>query len=133
MDPDARQWRAIGPERAVGCIVEPACEVVSPGVILHRKYNRFTLGEPDGSRSSRIAAASEALAGAGFDAPVRTNIRDHVWLKLWGNASFNPISVLTLATIDRVTTEPTLRALCRSIMVKLARLPERLGSISQLR
>ena len=96
-------------------------------MILHRKYNRFTLGEPDGSRSSRIAAASEALAGAGFDAPVRTNIRDHVWLKLWGNASFNPISVLTLATIDRVTTEPTLRALCRSIMAEAREVARALG------
>jgi 2-dehydropantoate 2-reductase len=116
VDPEARQWRLIGPERAIGCIVEPACEVVAPGVILHRKYNRFTLGEPDGSRSPRVIAASKVLEGGGFDAPVRTNIRDHVWLKLWGNASFNPISVLTLATIDRITTEPPLRALCRSIM-----------------
>ena len=127
VDPGARQWQAIRPERAIGCIVEPACEVVSPGVILHRKYNRFTLGEPDGSRSARIAAASEALAGAGFDAPVRTNIRDHVWLKLWGNASFNPISVLTLATIDRVITEPALRALCRSIMVEAREVARALG------
>lgn len=116
VDPAARQWRLIGPERAIGCIVEPACEVVAPGVIFHRKYNRFTLGEPDGSRSPRAIAASKVLQDGGFDAPVRTNIRDHVWLKLWGNASFNPISVLTLATIDRITTEPTLRALCRSIM-----------------
>ena len=127
VDPDARQWQTIGPERAIGCIVEPACEIIAPGLILHRKYNRFTLGEPDGSRSTRIAAASEALSGAGFDAPVRTNIRDHVWLKLWGNASFNPISVLTLATIDRVTTEPALRALCRSIMVEAREVAQALG------
>ena len=127
VDPGARQWRAIGPERAIGCIVEPACEVIAPGVILHRKYNRFTLGEPDSSRSARIVAASQMLAGAGFDAPVRTNIRDHVWLKLWGNASFNPISVLTLATIDRVTTEAALRALCRSIMVEAREVARALG------
>lgn len=127
VDPGARQWRTIGAERAIGCIVEPACEVVAPGVILHRKYNRFTLGEPDGSRSARVVAASEALAAAGFDAPVRANIRDHVWLKLWGNASFNPISVLTLATIDRVTTEPALRALCRSIMVEAREVARALG------
>ena len=61
VDPGARQWRAIGPERAIGCVVEPACEVVSPGVVLHRRYNRFTLGEPDGSRSARVAAASKVL------------------------------------------------------------------------
>jgi 2-dehydropantoate 2-reductase len=127
VDPDARQWRMIGAERAIGCIVEPACEVVAPGVILHRKYNRFTLGEPDGSRSARIVAASEALTMAGFDAPVRSNIRDYVWLKLWGNASFNPISVLTLATIDRVTTQPALRALCRSIMMESREVARALG------
>ena len=127
VDPEARQWRAIGPERAIGCIVEPACEVVAPGVVLHRKYNRFTLGEPDGSRSARVLAAAGALADAGFDAPVRANIRDHVWLKLWGNASFNPISVLTLATIDRLMTEPALRALCRSIMTEARAVAGALG------
>ena len=127
VDPGARQWRTIGPERAIGCIVEPACEVVAPGVILHRTYNRFTLGEPDGSRSARVLAAAGALADAGFDAPVRTNIRDHVWLKLWGNASFNPISVLTLATVDRLTTEPALRALCRSIMTEARTVAGALG------
>lgn len=127
VDPGAKQWRAIGPERAIGCIVEPACEVVGPGVVLHRKYNRFTLGEPDGSRSVRITEAARVLADAGFDAPVRLNIRDHVWLKLWGNASFNPISVLTLATIDRVTTEPSLRALCRAIMVEAREVARALG------
>jgi 2-dehydropantoate 2-reductase len=127
VDPDGRQWRIIGPERAIGCIVEPACEVVAPGVILHRKYKRFTLGEPDGSQSARIGAVSEALISAGFDAPVRSNIRDHVWLKLWGNASFNPISVLTLATIDRITTEPALRALCRFVMVEAREVSRALG------
>jgi 2-dehydropantoate 2-reductase len=127
VDPGRLQWRMIGPERAIGCIVEPACEVVAPGVILHRKYNRFTLGEPDGGRSARILAAAEALTSAGFDAPVRTNIRDHVWLKLWGNASFNPISVLTLATIDRITTEPALRALCGAIMGEARAVAQALG------
>ena len=96
-------------------------------MVLHRKYNRFTLGEPDGSRSARIVAASDVLTRAGFDAPVRTNIRDHVWLKLWGNASFNPVSVLTLATIDRLTTEPALRALCRSIMAEARAVAGALG------
>jgi 2-dehydropantoate 2-reductase len=127
VDPDRRQWRLIGPERAIGCIVEPACEVVAPGVILHRTYNRFTLGEPDGSQSARITAVSRALTKAGFDAPVRANIRDLVWLKLWGNAAFNPISVLTQATIDRITTEPSLRALCRAVMLEARAVSQALG------
>ena len=127
VDPDDRQWQLIGPERAIGCVVEPACEVIAPGVIRHRKNNRFTLGEPDGSRSPRVRAISQALTGAGFDAPVRINIRDHIWLKLLGNVCFNPISMLTLATIDRVVTEPSLRTLCRSIMTEAAEVAEALG------
>lgn len=127
VDPGARQWRAIGPERAIGCIVEPACEIIAPGTILHRRFNRFTLGEPDGSHSSRVHAASKAFNAAGLDAPVRSNIRNHVWLKLWGNCSFNPISALTLATIDRITTEPALRGLCRMIMIEARTVTEALG------
>ncbi|WP_462120667.1 2-dehydropantoate 2-reductase [Methylorubrum extorquens] len=127
VDPGRVQWKVITPERAIGCIVEPACEVIAPGVILHRKYNRFTLGEPSGERSERVVSVAKVLEQAGFAAPVRTNVRDHVWLKLWGNASFNPISVLTLATIDRITTEPALRALCRSIMLEARAVAEHLG------
>ena len=100
VDKDARQWRLIGPQRAIGCVVEPACEVVSPGVILHRTYDRFQIGEPGGTLSERVVKLSTVLADAGLAAPVRTDIRSHVWLKLFGNACFNPISLLTLATIE---------------------------------
>jgi 2-dehydropantoate 2-reductase len=74
-----------------------------------------------------VRAISQALTSAGFDAPVRINIRDHIWLKLFGNVCFNPISMLTLATIDRVVTEPSLRTLCRSIMTEAAEVAEALG------
>jgi 2-dehydropantoate 2-reductase len=107
--------------------VEPACEVIAPGVILHMKSNRFTLGEPNGSRSPRVRAISQALTGAGFDAPVRINIRDHIWLKLLGNVCFNPISMLTSVSIDRVLSEQSLRTLCRSIMMEAAEVAEALG------
>ena len=127
VDRDARQWRAIGPQRAIGCVVEPACEVVSPGVILHRKYKRFQLGEPDGSKSVRIETLSNVLIDAGLEAPVRTNVRNHVWLKLFGNACFNPISLLTGATIDRVTTEPGLRTLCKTIILEARSVAIELG------
>jgi 2-dehydropantoate 2-reductase len=116
VDRDARQWNALGPERAIGCVVDPACAVVSPGVIAHNEFKRFTLGEPDGSASERVQALSHTLVQAGFDAPVRDNIRWNIWLKLWGNACFNPISLLTLATLDRITSEPGLRSVCSAVM-----------------
>jgi 2-dehydropantoate 2-reductase len=118
VDRGGRQWQSIGPERAIGCVVDPACEVVAPGVIAHEEFNRFTIGEPDGSRSSRVQALSRALIDAGFDAPVRDNIRWNVWLKLWGNVCFNPISALTGATLDRIVGEPALRALCTTMMLE---------------
>ena len=127
MDPGGRQWGAVGPQRAIGCVVEPACEVLAPGIIAHREFNRFIIGEPDGSRSPRIVALAEALTQAGFDAPVRDNIRWNIWLKLWGNVCFNPISVLTGATLDRITGEPTLRALCKTMMLETQAVNEALG------
>jgi 2-dehydropantoate 2-reductase len=127
VDPGGRQWNAIGPQRAIGCVVEPACEVVSPGVIAHREFNRFIIGEPDGSRSSRVLSLSKTLAQGGFDAPVRDNIRWNIWLKLWGNVCFNPISALTGATLDRITGEPTLRALCKTMMLETRAVNEALG------
>jgi 2-dehydropantoate 2-reductase len=118
VDPGGRQWNCIGPERAIGCVVEPACEVVAPGVIAHHQFNRFIIGEPDGSRSSRVLELSSALSEAGFDAPVRDNIRWNIWLKLWGNVCFNPISALTGATLGRMIGNPALRALCKTMMLE---------------
>jgi 2-dehydropantoate 2-reductase len=116
VDHGARQWNAIGPERAIDCVVDPACEVVSPGVIAHHEFKRFTLGEPDGSLSARVQALSQTFVQAGFEAPIRDNIRWNIWLKLWGNACFNPISLLTGATLDRITGEPGLRSIRTAVM-----------------
>src|ERR1700726_3568402 len=127
VDPGAAQWNAIGPERAIGCVVDPACEVVAPGVIEHRLFKRFTIGEPDGSTSERIVALRDALVSAGFDAPIRDTIRWNIWLKLWGDVCFNPISALTLATLDRVTSEPGLLSLCRAMMFEAKAVNEALG------
>ena len=127
VDPSAAQWTAIGPERALGCVVDPACEVVAPGVIEHHLYKRFTIGEPDGTHSDRVRALRDALVSAGFDAPIRDAIRWNVWLKLWGNVCFNPISVLALATLDRITSEPKLHALCRTMMVEAQSVAVALG------
>ncbi|HET9147115.1 MAG TPA: 2-dehydropantoate 2-reductase [Acetobacteraceae bacterium] len=127
VDPGGRQWKAIGPERAIGCVVDPACEVVAPGVIEHHLFKRFTIGEPDGSRSERVVALGEALVSAGFEAPIRDNIRWNIWLKLWGNVCFNPVGALTLATLDRTATEPGLRAVCRAMMTEARSVAEALG------
>jgi len=127
VDAGGRQWDSIQAQRAIGCVVDPACEVVAPGVIVHNEFKRFTVGEPDGSRSGRVLALSEALNNAGFDAPVRENIRWNIWLKLWGNVCFNPISALTGATLDRITGEPALRALCKTMMLETRAVNEALG------
>ncbi len=116
VDPGGRQWRLIGPQRAIGCVVEPACEVIEPGVVAHHQFNRFILGEPDAARTTRVLELSAALTQAGFDAPVRDNIRWNIWLKLWGNVCFNPISALTGATLGRMTGDAGLRALCKAMM-----------------
>jgi 2-dehydropantoate 2-reductase len=127
VDPGGRQWKALQPQRAIGCVVEPACEVVAPGVVVHHDLKRFIIGEPDGSRSSRVLALSTALTEAGFDAPVRDNIRWNIWLKLWGNVCFSPISTLTGATLDRLIGEPKLVALCKAMMLETKAINEALG------
>jgi 2-dehydropantoate 2-reductase len=127
VDPGGRQWDLIQPQRAIGCVVEPACEVVAPGVVVHHEFNRFTIGEPDGSRSGRVLRLAQALTEAGFDAPVRESIRWNIWLKLWGNVCFNPISALTGATLDRMIGEPKLLALCKTMMLETKAVNEALG------
>jgi 2-dehydropantoate 2-reductase len=126
VDPGGVQWDGIGPERAIGCVVYPAAEIAEPGVIRHVDGNRFTLGEPSGERTPRVEALARALIAAGFRTPVR-GIRDEIWLKLWGNLSFNPISALTLATLDVVATEPGTRAVCRAMMLEAQSIGEKLG------
>lgn len=127
VDPDGRQWEGIGPERAIGCVVYPACEMRAPGVIEHMEGERFSLGEPSGERSERCERLSRALIEAGFKAPVRPQIRNEIWVKLWGNLSFNPLSVLTHATLDVIATDPGTRAIARAMMVEAQAIGEALG------
>jgi 2-dehydropantoate 2-reductase len=100
----------------VGCIVYPATHMLAPGVIQHVEGTRFSIGEPDGSRSERCQAISAALVRAGLKAPVRTRIRPELWLKLLGNVAFNPISALTRATLLDIATHPETRATARAVM-----------------
>ena len=127
VDPGGAVSRLLPPERAIGCIVYPAAEVPEPGVIEHSYGDRFTLGEPDGSRSARVNALSEALIAAGFKAPVRPKIRDEMWVKLWGNMAFNPISTLTTATLDVLIADDGQRGVARAMMLEGQAVAERLG------
>ncbi len=127
VDPGNAQWDGFGPDRVLGCVVYPAAEVVEPGVIRHIEGNRFCLGEPDGSKSDRAKALSEAMIKAGLKAPVRPRIRDEIWVKLWGNLSFNPISALTHSTLDVLCTDPGTRAVARAMMVEAQEIAEKLG------
>ncbi|PQO22288.1 oxidoreductase [Rhodobacteraceae bacterium WD3A24] len=127
VDPGSAQWEGFGPDRVLGCVVYPAAEVAEPGVIRHLEGNRFSLGEPDGSRSERAMALSKALSAVGLKAPVRPRLRDEIWVKLWGNLSFNPISALTHATLDVLCTDPGTRAVARGMMVEAQEIAEKLG------
>jgi len=128
IDPGGRFWNAVGPERAIGFVVYPAAEIAEPGVIRHIEGDRYTMGEPDGRLSERTEKLCTALANAGFQARVRDNIRDDIWVKLWGNLCFNPISALTHATLDKVAGEPDTGNVCRLMMLEAQAIGEKLGA-----
>ena len=127
VDPGGIQWDGFGPDRVLGCVVYPAAEVSTPGTIRHIEGNRFSLGEPDGSKSDRALALSRAMQAAGLKAPVRARLRDEIWVKLWGNLSFNPISALTHATLDVLCTDPGTREVARKMMVEAHEIADKLG------
>lgn len=127
VDPGGALWTKLGPERAIGCVVYPAANILAPGVIEHTYSNRFTLGEPDGSKSERIAALSELMIKGGLKAPIRPRIRDDMWVKLWGNLCFNPLSALTGATLDVITGDPGTRSVARAMMLEAQAVGEALG------
>jgi 2-dehydropantoate 2-reductase len=120
-------WRTIRPERAIGCVVYPACEIVAPGVVRHLEGDRFTLGEPDGSRTERVETLARTFVKAGLKAPVRPRIRNEIWVKLWGNVAFNPISVLTHATLRAICRDPLTRAFAREVMLEVQAVAAALG------
>ena len=127
VDPGGVLGANIEPERVIGSVVYPAAELVAPGVVKLIEGNRFTLGEPDGTRSERIEALSHALMRAGFKAPVAKDIRGEIWVKLWGNVSFNPLSALTHATLEDICRFPPTRQLAAAMMGEAQRVAEALG------
>jgi 2-dehydropantoate 2-reductase len=127
VDPGAKQWKMLRPERAIGCVVYPATEVVEPGVIKHIYGDKFPIGEPSGERSERVERFAALMESAGLKAPIRDNIRDEIWLKLWGNLCFNPISALTHATLDVIAHDPGTRAIARAMMLEAKAIGDKLG------
>ena len=127
LDPHGYLSKHIDPKRIIGCIAYPAAEVVRPGVIQHVEGDRFPIGEPSGERSERVSTLSRAMVAAGLKAPVRPRIRNDIWVKLWGNVSFNPISALTCATLDRIHGDDGTRAVARAMMVEAQAIGEALG------
>ena len=127
VDPAGACVRGIPPERVIGCVVYPASVLSSPGVIQHIEGDRFPVGEPDGSASDRVQAVSRCLTGAGFQAPVLENIRAEIWLKLWGNLTFNPISALTRATLADICQFPPTRDLAATMMAEAQSVAQELG------
>ena len=128
VDPGGSIWRGIQPERAIGCVVYPSAEVVAPGVVRHLSDNRMILGEPHGDRSERVVALASLFLAAGLKAPIRSQIRNDIWMKLWGNLAFNPLSVLTNATLDVLATDPGTRGVARKMMEEGQAVGEALGA-----
>src|SRR3979409_1466640 len=129
IDPGGRRGRERPPQRAIGCIVYPATEIESPGVIRHVYGDRFPLGEPSGEKSSDVERLSALFVEAGLQAPVLDRIRDEIWLKLWGNVCLNPISALTHATLDVICSDPATRALSKAMMLETQTIAETFGII----
>ncbi|WP_019500420.1 2-dehydropantoate 2-reductase [Pseudanabaena sp. PCC 6802] len=127
VDPDGIVEANIPIDRTIGCIVYPAAEIVSPGVIRHIEGDRFNLGELDGSRSDRIQKLSQLFNSAGLKSRVRERIRNELWVKLWGNLAFNPISALTHATLEQICQYPPTRELAANMMREAQAIAEKLG------
>ena len=127
IDPDGKQWSVIGPERAIGATVYPASEIVEPGVIRHIYGDKFVFGEPNREQSDRVMKLIDAFEAGGLKARYNPEIRNDVWLKLWGNLCFNPISALTHATLDIVATDSGTRSVARNMMEEAEIIARRIG------
>jgi 2-dehydropantoate 2-reductase len=127
VDPDGVIGRNIPAERIIGCVVYPAAELIAPGVIRHIEGERFPVGDLDGSSSARVTRVAECFNHAGFKSPVLDNIRAEIWLKAWGNLTFNPISALTRATLVDICQFPLTRALAEAMMTEAQAVAGKLG------
>jgi 2-dehydropantoate 2-reductase len=127
VDPGGEIWNRIGPERALGSVVWQAAEIEAPGVVAHHYGDRMPIGEPSGERTERVLRLSRLLTAAGIKSPVRAELRNEIWLKLWGNLSFNPVSVLTCGTLVDLATDPGTRRVISAMMEEARAVGEALG------
>jgi 2-dehydropantoate 2-reductase len=127
VDPGGVIARSIPQAQVVGCVVYPAATIAEPGVIEHEDGDRFSLGEPDGSKSERVQRISAMLTAAGFKAPVQTRLRNEIWLKVVGNATLNPVSAVTRATLRQMFGTESSRALIRTTMDEVAAVGRSVG------
>jgi len=127
VDPTGVIGEKIPAARVVGCVVYPAAELIAPGVVQHIEGDRFPVGELDGTSSARVLRVSECLIRAGFKAPVLDNIRAEIWLKLWGNLTFNPISALSRASLADICQFPLTRTLAAAMMTEAQSIANKLG------
>jgi 2-dehydropantoate 2-reductase len=126
VDPSGLVGQHITPGRVIGCVVYPASELTAPGVIHHIEGDRFPVGELDGSTSARVTQVSESFIRAGFKSPILENIRSEIWLKLWGNLTFNPISALSRATLVDICQFPPTRKLAEMMMTEAQNIAHKL-------
>jgi 2-dehydropantoate 2-reductase len=129
VDAGGQIMKKINPRNVIGCVVYPATFSESPGVIRHVEGNRFPLGELDGSQSERIQKISQMMSDAGFKSPVLDDIRSEIWLKLWGNMTFNPISALTHEHLEGICRNPLTKDLARCMMLEAQTIAEKLGVV----
>ncbi len=127
VDPEGIIAANIDIDRVIGCVIYSAVELQSPGVIRHTEGDRFSLGEIDNTKTERIQKLAQTCKKAGLKAPVRSNIRTELWLKLWGNLAFNPISALTRATLEQICQYPLTRKLAGQMMMEAQSIGEKLG------
>ncbi len=129
VDPDGALAAGIEVKHIIASIVYPAAELLEPGVVKVIEGNRFTLGELDNQRTPRIEALSKSMMAAGFKAPISRDIRSEIWVKLWGNLTFNPVSALSHATLEDICRYPLTRELAQRMMEEAQRVAEKLGVI----
>ena len=127
VDPTGLVSAKIPAERILGCVVYPASALIAPGVVKHIEGDRFPIGELDGTVTERAQKVSEAFIRAGFKSPILENIRAEIWLKLWGNLSFNPISSLSHSTLVDICQYPLSRELAGNMMIEAQRIANKLG------
>lgn len=128
VDPGGATSAVLAPERAIGCVVYPAAEIEAPGVIRHVDGTRFSIGEPSGEISERCVRLSEAMIAGGLKSPVEPELRNDIWVKLMGNAVFNPLSTLTRATMAQMCAHPGTRQVVTRIMAEILDIAQRVGS-----